>query len=45
VRFHPSPVEVVEIYPTWRGYRVILVGSELVIVHPTTFEIVAVIVV
>lgn len=45
VRFHPIPVEIVEIYPAWRGYRVILVGSELVIVHPSTFEIVAVIVV
>jgi hypothetical protein len=45
VRFHPIPAEVVTIYPAWRGYRVILVGSELVIVHPRTFQIVAVIVV
>jgi len=45
VRFHPIPAEIVTIHPAWRGYRVILVGSELVIVHPRTYEIVAVIVV
>jgi hypothetical protein len=45
VKFHPIPAEIVEIYPAWRGYQVILVGSELVIVSPSTYEIVAVIVV
>jgi hypothetical protein len=45
VSFHPIPVELVEIYPAWRGYQVILVGSELVIVHPASYEIVAVVVV
>ena len=45
VRFHPIPAEIVTIHPAWRGYRVILVGSELVIVHPRTYQIVAVIVV
>lgn len=45
VRFHPIPTEIVTIYPAWRGYRVILVGSELVIVHPRSYEIVAVLVV
>ena len=45
VRFHPIPAEIVTIHPAWRGYRVILVGSELVIVHPRTYAIVAVIVV
>jgi hypothetical protein len=43
VHFYPIPVEIVEIHPAWRGYRVILVGSELIIVSPSTFEIVAVI--
>jgi hypothetical protein len=43
VRFHPIPVEIVEIHPAWRGYQVILVGEELIVVHPSTLEIVAVI--
>jgi hypothetical protein len=43
VTFHPIPVEIVEIYPAWRGYRVILVGSQLIIVHPSSYRIVAVI--
>jgi hypothetical protein len=43
VTFHPIPVEIVEIYPAWRGYRVILVGSQLVIVHPSSYRIIAVI--
>jgi hypothetical protein len=45
VQFHPIPAEIVTIHPAWRGYRVILVGSELVIVHPRSYQIVAVIVV
>jgi hypothetical protein len=45
VKFHAIPSEIVTIHPAWRGYRVILVGSELVIVNPRTYEIVAVIVV
>jgi hypothetical protein len=43
VTFHPIPVEIVEIYPAWRGYRVILIGSQLVIVHPSSYRIIAVI--
>ena len=43
VRFHPIPVEIVEIYPAWRGYRVVLVDGELIIVHPRSYRIVAVI--
>ena len=43
VTFHPIPVEIVEIYPAWRGYRVILVGGQLIIVHPSSYRIVAVI--
>jgi hypothetical protein len=43
VEFYPIPVEIVEVYPTWRGYRVILVGGQLIIVHPSSYRIVAVI--
>lgn len=43
VHFYPLPVQVVEIYPQWRGYRYILVGDEIVIVDPDTYMIVAVI--
>jgi hypothetical protein len=43
VHFYPLPVEVVEIYPEWRGYSFILVGDEIVIIEPATYEIVAVV--
>jgi len=43
VRFYPLPTEVVTIYPEWRGYEFILVGDQVVVVDPRTFEIVAVI--
>lgn len=42
VRFYPLPTEVVTIYPEWRGYLYILVGDEILVVHPRTHEIVAV---
>jgi hypothetical protein len=42
VGFHPLPVEVVTIYPDWRGYEFILVGDQIVVVNPRTLEIVAV---
>ena len=42
VTFHPLPTEVVTIYPEWRGYEFILVGDQVVVVDPRTFEIVAV---
>ena len=42
VAFHPLPVEVVSIYPDWRGYEFILVGDQIVVVNPRTLEIVAV---
>lgn len=42
VSFHPLPVEVVTIYPEWRGYEFILVGNQVVVIDPRTFEIVAV---
>lgn len=42
VTFHPLPAEIVSIYPDWRGYEFILVGDQIVVVDPRTFEIVAV---
>jgi hypothetical protein len=43
VSFHPLPAEVVTIYPEWRGYNFVLVGGQIVVIDPATFEIVAVI--
>jgi hypothetical protein len=43
VHLYPLPVEVVDVYPSWRGYQFILVGDEIVVIDPNTFEIVAVI--
>jgi Protein of unknown function (DUF1236) len=43
VRFYPVPVEIVEIYPEWRGYDYVYVGDEILIVDPRTHEIVAII--
>jgi hypothetical protein len=42
VGFHPLPVEIVTIYPEWRGFEFFLVRGEIVVVDPRTLEIVAV---
>ena len=42
VHFYPLPVQVVEVYPEWRGYDFILVGDEIVIINPRSHEIVAI---
>ena len=42
ITFHPLPTEVVTIYPEWRGYEFILVGDQVVVIDPQSFEIVAV---
>ncbi len=42
VHFYPLPVEVIAIYPEWRGYDYILVGSEILVIDPRTHEIVAI---
>jgi hypothetical protein len=42
VTFRPLPAEVVTIYPEWRSYEFILVGNQIVVVDPATYEIVAV---
>jgi hypothetical protein len=43
VRFHPLPPRIVEIYPEWRGFEVILIHGRYVIVRPQTREIVYII--
>ena len=43
VRFHPLPPRIVEIYPEWRGYDVIFVRGQYIIVRPQTHEIVYII--
>ena len=43
VRFYPLPSRIVEIYPQWRGYEVILVSGRYIIVRPQTHEIVYII--
>jgi len=42
VSFHPLPSQIVDIYPSWRGYEFFLVRNEIVVVDPRTLEIVAV---
>jgi Protein of unknown function (DUF1236) len=37
------PERVVAIYPEWRGYQFILVGTRYIIVEPETHEIVYII--
>jgi hypothetical protein len=43
IRFHPLPPRIVEIYPEWRGYHVVLIKGRYVIVRPETYEIVYII--
>jgi len=43
VRFHPLPPRIVEIYPEWRGYDVVFVHGQYIIVRPQTHEIVYII--
>jgi hypothetical protein len=43
VHFHPLPARIVEIYPEWRGYDVVLVHGRYIIVRPQTHEIVYII--
>jgi hypothetical protein len=42
VSFHPLPEEIISVYPDWRGYEFFLVGDQIIVVNPGTFEIVAV---
>jgi hypothetical protein len=43
VRFYPLPTEVVTLYPEWRGYEFIMVNEQIIVIEPSTYEIVAVI--
>lgn len=43
VRFYPVPVEVIEVYPEWRGYDYIIVGGDILILEPDSHVIVAII--
>ena len=38
--WQPLPTTVVEVYPEWRGYYFILVGGQIVIIEPSSYEIV-----
>jgi hypothetical protein len=42
VHLYPLPVQVIEVYPAWRGFEYILVGDQIVIINPRTHEIVAI---
>jgi hypothetical protein len=42
VEFHRLPAEVITYYPEWRAYEYILVGNQIVVIDPATYEIVAV---
>ena len=42
VTLNPLPATVIEVYPDWRGYRFILVGNDILVIDPDTYEIVAV---
>lgn len=42
VHLYPLPVEVINIYPEWRGYDYVLVGNEIVVIDPRSHEIVAI---
>ena len=43
VTFYPVPTRIIEIYPEWRGYQVILINGRYIIVRPQTYEIVYII--
>jgi hypothetical protein len=43
VHFHALPPRIVEIYPEWRGYQVVYVRGQYIIVRPQTREIVYII--
>ena len=43
VHLYPLPVQVVTVYPEWRGYDYVMVGEDIVVIDPRTHEIVAII--
>jgi Protein of unknown function (DUF1236) len=42
IRRAPLPRNVLDVYPAWRGYEFIMVGSDIVIIDPMTLRIVAI---
>jgi hypothetical protein len=42
IEFHALPSRVVTIYPEWESYKYIVVRDEIIIIDPTSYEIVAV---
>ena len=40
---YPLPAPIIAVVPAYRGYLYIVVGDDLLIIHPRTYEIVAVI--
>jgi hypothetical protein len=43
VELAPLPPRIIEVVPAYRGYRYVVVGDSLIIVDPSTFEIVAIV--
>ena len=43
IELYPLPAPIVSVVPAYRGYLYIVVGDDLLIIHPRTHEIVAVI--
>lgn len=42
IRFEPLPADIVEIVPQYRGYSFFMVRDEIVIIEPSSYQIVAV---
>lgn len=42
MHYYSRPMEVISIYPEWRGYGYILIGDQIVVDDPDAHEIVAV---
>jgi len=42
MHYYSRPMEVISIYPEWRGYDYILIGDQIVVNDPDAHEIVAV---
>ena len=45
VRFAPLPPILVEIYPQWRSYQYVIVEERILIIEPSSYKIVAIVVV
>ena len=45
VRFAPLPPILVDIYPQWRSYQYVIVEERIIIIEPSSYKIVAIVVV